>query len=89
MAEKKTAKKTEKKAVEKKEKGPAQVPPKKETPFYYVTLFKLQGQNVWRASLGAEQEHFEKQWKSSPTTLQIVETKVIRIDRKTAELEIK
>ena len=57
--------------------------PKKELA-YYLTLFKIEGHETWRADIKANKEDFEKLLpKVSP---KITEKNVIRIDRITGTI---
>lgn len=56
---------------------------KPEAPFYYLTLFKLEGHSSWRAHLSGMQTAFDDEalkWTNAP---KITEKQVIKIDRLT------
>lgn len=48
-------------------------------PSYYLTLFKLEGHETWRAFLGTYPDSFEKQLQKE--TPKVTEKNVLKIDR--------
>lgn len=60
-------------------------------PAYYLTLFKLEGHETWRASLKMQKDGFDKEWESTQSfnggkKPKITEKNVIRIDRITGQI---
>ena len=48
---------------------------------YYITLFKLEGHQTWRAHFCSSKIGFELEKKNWPDKVKITATKVIRFDR--------
>ena len=61
--------------------------PKKELA-YYLTLYKIEGHETWRANLQANKDGFDKQWNSQTQgkVPKITDKNVIRVDRITGTL---
>ncbi len=56
---------------------------------YYLTLFKIEDHSSWRAHLSGHENGFENEWATNGKRPKITEKKIIRIDRKTCQMDIK
>lgn len=56
-------------------------------PFYFLTLFKIEGHSTWRQHVGKSESSFMKQMENSEGKPPVItEAKVIKIDRLTGEI---
>lgn len=60
----------------------------KKKPAYFLTLYKLEGHTTWRANLGGDEDHFNREiktnWKNNAP--KVTEKRIIKIDRLTGTI---
>ena len=52
---------------------------------YYVTLFKIEGHETWRASLSLHHDGFDREWNDGAHP-KVTDKDVFRIDRLTGQI---